>query len=382
MSEDSERANRTQATPNRGPRHEPPTIDAEPIAAGQTKAKAQPRPRMSLLSLIPATAALLVSVAALYYSIIDEAPQPAPAASPDSVIALAQRLEKVEARVAAFENRPPPSLPALPPPVDLTPLERRIAAAETSAETARRETIRLRDSLQSAAPTQVTPQVTQQVTPQIEFDIKPVEERIARIETELNDMRAALAAPKTQMRATEAPNVPASSANEAAALAAIAASLTQKIDKGTPLAREIAALEKIGTDAARIAALRPFANGAPSSIKLAQEFSAQSSAMLRTLRPAEGEGDLLDRMARSASSLVRVRPVGETTREDAPALIVRIEAALQRADVVEAMSLFAKLPKETQDAARDFSARAQQRAAADLAIRQLVDSSIERLAGK
>jgi hypothetical protein len=79
---------------------------------------------------------------------------------------------------------------------------------------------------------------------------------------------------------------------------------------------------------------------------------------------------------------VRVRPIGETMREDAPALIARIEATLQRADVVEAMSLFAKLPKETQDVARDFSARAHQRAAADLAIRQLVDSSIERLAGK
>ncbi|MEY3553034.1 MAG: hypothetical protein RL735_1382 [Pseudomonadota bacterium] len=378
MSEDSERANRTQATPNRGPRHEPPTIDAEPIATGQTKAKAQPRPTMSLLSLLPATAALLVSVAALYYSIIDEAPQPAPAASPDSVIALAQRLEKVEARIATFESRPAPSLPALPPPVDLTPLEKRIAAAETSAESARRETIRLRDSLQNAPPAQMAPQAA----PQIEFDIKPVEERIARLESELNDMRASLAAPKTQMRATEAPNVPASSANEAAALAAIAASLTQKIDKGAPLAREIAALEKIGADAARIAALRPFANGAPTSIKLAQEFSAQSSAMLRTLRPPEGDGDLLDRMARSASSLVRVRPIGETMREDAPALIARIEATLQRADVVEAMSLFAKLPKETQDAARDFSARAHQRAAADLAIRQLVDSSIERLAGK
>jgi hypothetical protein len=333
---------------------------------------------MSLLSLLPATAALLVSVAALYYSIIDEAPQPTPAASPDSVIALAQRLEKVEARIATFESRPAPSLPALPPPVDLAPLEKRIAAAETSAETARRETIRLRDSMQSAPPAQMAPQAA----PQIEFDIKPVEERIARLESELNDMRASLAAPKTQMRATEAPNVPSSSANEAAALAAIAASLTQKIDKGAPLAREIAALEKIGADAARIAALRPFANGAPTSIKLAQEFSAQSSAMLRTLRPAEGDGDLLDRMARSASSLVRVRPIGETMREDAPALIARIEATLQRADVVEAMSLFAKLPKETQDAARDFSARAHQRAAADLAIRQLVDSSIERLAGK
>ena len=378
MSEDSERANRTQATPNRGPRHEPPTIDAEPIATGQTKAKAQPRSHMSLLSLIPTTAALLVSVAALYYSVIDEAPQPAPAASPDSVIALAQRLEKVEARIATLESRPAPSLPALPPPVDLAPLEKRIAAAETSAESARRETIRLRDNMQSAASAPIAPQVAQQ----IEFDIRPVEERIARLESELAEMRTALAAPKTQMRATEAPNVPASSANEAAALAAIAASLTQKIDKGAPLAREIAALEKIGADAARIAALRPFANGAPSSIKLAQEFSAQSSAMLRTLRPPEGDGDLLDRVARSASSLVRVRPIGETTREDAPALIARIEAALQRADIVEAMSLFAKLPKETQDAARDFAARAHQRAAADLAIRQLVDSSIERLAGK
>jgi hypothetical protein len=333
---------------------------------------------MSLLSLIPTTAALLVSVAALYYSVIDEAPQPAPAASPDSVIALAQRLEKVEARIATLESRPAPSLPALPPPVDLAPLEKRIAAAETSAESARRETIRLRDNMQSAASAPIAPQVAQQ----IEFDIRPVEERIARLESELAEMRTALAAPKTQMRATEAPNVPASSANEAAALAAIAASLTQKIDKGAPLAREIAALEKIGADTARIAALRPFANGAPSSIKLAQEFSAQSSAMLRTLRPPEGDGDLLDRVARSASSLVRVRPIGETTREDAPALIARIEAALQRADIVEAMSLFAKLPKETQDAARDFAARAHQRAAADLAIRQLVDSSIERLAGK
>ncbi|MDB5642023.1 MAG: hypothetical protein JWN07_1340, partial [Hyphomicrobiales bacterium] len=218
-------------------------------------------------------------------------------------------------------------------------------------------------------------------------DLGPLEQRLSRLEgrldSELGPLRAALAAPKTEVRATQSPDVAGVAPQDAAALAVVAGSLRQQIDRGAPFAREASALQKLGADPARLGKLTPLAaTGAPSTARLAQEFNAVSSAMLRAGRPARADGDLLDRIARSAASLVRIRPAGESAGDDAPALVSRIEAALQRGDVPEALSVFDRLPDDVKAPARDWAVRARQRVEADAAARSLLDDALDTLARK
>jgi hypothetical protein len=105
--------------------------------------------------------------------------------------------------------------------------------------------------------------------------------------------------------------------------------------------------------------------------------------MLRAARPARAEnGDILDRLARGAASLVRIRPAGETAGEDAPALVSRIEAALQRGDLMEALALYDRLPADAKEPASTWAARARQRVDADSAARALLDEALDKLARK
>jgi hypothetical protein len=391
MSDDNDRANTTEATPNRGRRRDPATLEGESFAqkglgpepeAGAPKpsvtssaSPAAPREGLGLLSFLPAVAALLLAVASLYYTLVDDAPEPLPGASVETVAALGQRIERLEGQLAGLEARPvAPQGPRMTPqaPLDLGPLEQRLAAAEAKAESANAAALRAGERAEAAA----------RQAAAAKPDLAPLDRRLAKLDADLAQARETLAAPKTELRATEAPNVAAPVSSDAAALAVVTASLLQKLDKGMPIGREIAALEAIGAAPADIAALRPLAQGAPTTARLAQEFSALSSALLRAVRPVSPDTDLLDRLARSASSLVRVRPVGEAAGEDAPALIARMESALQRGDIVDALSLFGRLPTEARDVARDWAQRARQRADAELAIRRMVDTSIERIAGK
>jgi hypothetical protein len=174
----------------------------------------------------------------------------------------------------------------------------------------------------------------------------------------------------------------AASSNTASAMAVVATSLQQKLQHGEAFAREIAALEKLGADAKSLGALKPLAQGAPSAQKLAQDFSSHTSAMLRAAQPAQEGGDLLDRIGRSAASLVRIRPAGDSTQDNAPALISRIEAHLLRQEIEAAMVLFEKLPAPVQEPARAWSLNAKARAQADAAARNLVAQAINLIAEK
>jgi hypothetical protein len=256
---------------------------------------------------------------------------------------------------------------------NLAPLTARIEAVEKAAEGARTTAGRAMEQAQTPPKIPEAPRI----------DLTPLANRIARVEADLGPMREALAAPKTDVRATEAPDVPGVGPQDAAALAVVAGSLRQQLDRGAPFTREMSALEKLGAEPAKLAKLKPLAaTGAPSAARLAQDFGPVSSAMLRAARPARADGDIMDRLARSAASLVRIRPAGESAGEDAPALVSRMEGALQRGDVLEALALYDRLPAEMKEPARDWATRARQRVDAEAAARGLLDEALDKLARK
>lgn len=364
MKDETDKMAAAEATPNREGRRASPLIEGEALP-DQEAPKAEPaRAATALAPALPGLAALLLAGVALYLALNPSIPA---APSPEAVAALGQRLDRLEARLGALEGKPAPAMP------DLTPLAARLDAAQGAAEAARADAGRALQAAQNAPKPPEPPKV----------DLAPFEQRIGRIEADLGPLLSALAAPKTEMRATASPNVQGVSPHDAATLAVVAGSLRQQLDRGAPFAREMSALERLGADPATLGRLKPLApQGAPSAARLAQDFAPLAPAMLRAARPAPADGDMMDRLARSAASLVRIRPAGETAGEDAAALISRIEAALQRGDLTEALSAFDRLPLEAREPARDWAARARQRVEADAAARGLLDQALETLARK
>jgi len=396
MKDETDKSAEVGATPNRGLRREAPMIEGKAIETGpaapvapEPEPASAPAPELTPESAPEpaaargkfawqgpaAVAALLLGFGALYDALTPPAaPAPPPGATHESISALVQRVDALEARLVVQEARPTPVLPVPP---DLAPISGRLDAVEKVAADARAQTSR---ALEQARLQPVPP-------PQARVDLGPLDQRLSRLEARLDSdiapLRAALAAPKTEVRATQSPDVAGLALQDAATLAVIVGSLRQQLDLGASFTREASALEKFRVDPARLSKLTPLAAaGAPSTARLAQEFSRLAAAMLRAARPVRIEGDLMDRLARSAASLVRIRSVGESAGEDAPALVSRIEAALQRGDIAEALAAFDRLPDEVRAPARDWATRARQRVEALSAARSLLDDALDTLARK
>ena len=349
MSEDSERAAPDEAMPNRGRRRDPPIIDAQ---ANETS---EPTPAVartsgSRLGVLLGLVAIGLGGSSLYLSLNGHDTS----ANAEVTSALAQRLDRLERRVGALENKPAPVVP------DTAPLAARIGSLDTKADRIAAEATRAAQLAEEAL-RKPAGDTRSEAAP----DLTHIEQRLATLE----------------QRPTA---VPADERTlKAATTAMIAESLRQNLERGLPFTRDIAALEKLGADAKLLASLKSLAaSGAPTSVKLAQEFSSLAPALMRVAQPAPADEDLMARISRSAASLVRIRPVGDSTQDTAPALISRIETALQRNDIAQAVMLFDTLPATAQESARDWAQRAKARAQADAAARNLIAQAIDTIAGK
>ena len=346
MSEESERAAPDEAMPNRGRRREPPVIDAQ---ANETPAAAAPARATARLALVLALLASPLAAASLYLSLAGHDTS----TTSDATTALAQRLDRLERRVGAVESKPAPAVP------DTAPLAARIGSLDTKADRIAAEATRAAQMAEEAL-RKPSSDIRSETAP----DLSAIEQRLTALE----------------QRPLVAPDAPT---HKSAAISVVTASLQQNLDRGLPFAREIAALDKLGADAKILGTLKPMsATGAPTSAKLAHDFTNLSSALLRVAQPAPEGEDLMGRIGRSAASLVRIRPVGDSTQDNAPALISRIESALQRNDIAEAVTLFDKLPAPVQESARDWAQQARMRAQMDDATRHLIAQAIDSIAGK
>ncbi len=181
------------------------------------------------------------------------------------------------------------------------------------------------------------------------IDLGPLQTHIDAVEKKLGSVEAALAAPKDDIRAQQDRENAASQIEQGAraqAVAIVAESLLQRVDRGAPYQGDFAALEALGVGQAELAPLRPFAaTGVTSPRQLAEQFSSLASNVAIIEEAAE-DASLLNRLAREASHLVRIRRVGDVDPkdDDAPALVARIENALARLDVEEAFSVWTQLP--------------------------------------
>jgi hypothetical protein len=275
-------------------------------------------------------------------------------ASADAMAALAKRVDAVEGALAAAgrtasgdspktETRVT-SEPAAPK-VDLAPLEARLALIEKSAA-------------------------------QLADRLKPVEDKIEPLPGALTDLRAALTADGASAR-TGADQ--AQAAAKSAALVVVAQSIAAAIDAGQPYRPALEALGALKAPPAIVDALRPAAGGAPSLASLASGFAKIERALFVPPAPPEG-ANLLERLSRSASALVRVRPASDPEGDSPADHAARIERALARGDGAAALAAWEGLPDAAKAASADWAKALAARTSAQEAARALLSDAMARLA--
>lgn len=196
-------------------------------------------------------------------------------------------------------------------------------------------------------------------------DISGLEGTIASMTAELETVKTALAESQRQQEATrnELSNrlntaeqklqEPGSDARMARAVAATA--LKTAIERGGPFLAELDALASVAPDDAAVAGLKEdAATGVPSRADLARAFPPIANTMLDALQNTGAEDGVLSRLMNSASSLVRVREVGNVEGDAPEAIIARIENKIVNGDLKGAALEWDTLPEKAKAAAVDF----------------------------
>lgn len=237
-------------------------------------------------------------------------------------------------------------------PVDLQPIEARIAALETSAGNGTGAT--------GAAPETVT---------RLEADV-------TRLTTELTALREAVARTTEAVSSTETQlteriaaaeqklDEPRSDIEMARAVAASA--LKTAIDRGGPYLAELEAFASIVPDDPSVASLREHAAiGVPSRSDLVRDFQKTADSILDAVHQPDGDQGIFTRLMSSAASAIRVRPVGTVEGDSPEAIVARIETKLQNGDFKGAQIEWQTLPEAGQAAAADYKRTLDQRVAVE-----------------
>jgi hypothetical protein len=155
----------------------------------------------------------------------------------------------------------------------------------------------------------------------------------------------------------------------------LAQRLGDALQRGAPFGETLQALRANGTDTAQLSPLEPFAEkGAPTAAALARSFQPIGAAILRDDRTVAGS--FTDRLLRMAERVVTVRSVDEPGSTDLPSQVARMEQALERGNVQEAMSIWEGLPEPARRLSEEWAARAKARAAADAAAHAIAGDAI------
>lgn len=274
--------------------------------------------------------------------------------------AVVAALKPVEDRVAQVEQRPV---------VAVKPLEDRLALVEQATRGA------LDDVQRRLAA--IEPRIAAPV------DIKPVTEGLAQLDRRLAPVEARLAEQKSEARVTASPDAAVGAAASRATAVAVAAQAAQQaLERGAPYQVELATLEGLGVDAVKLAPLKRFAaTGAPTARALAGAFAPLANTVAANAGAQDAPQGVGDRLLSAAGRLVQIRKVGESG-DDAAALTSRIESALARGAVGDALAAWAKLPGPAKAASQAFGSDLAGRVAADDAVRAVQGEAFATLGRK
>jgi hypothetical protein len=199
---------------------------------------------------------------------------------------------------------------------------------------------------------------------------------LAALAARIDKIEAALAAPKNETRVAEEK---LAAADNPTAIAVTAEVADERLRSGVGFGPELAALQRMGVDAAALAPLEAVVNGAPTNSALAASFDAVAPHVLAATSQPD-TGSVTDRFLAHLHNLVKVRELNETTGDDPQALVSQIEAGSRRGDIGAALAAFDKLPEAARNAAGDWPTLARARQAAETALQSIREAAVGRLA--
>lgn len=165
----------------------------------------------------------------------------------------------------------------------------------------------------------------------------------------------------------------------ASAAAVVSQNLAESFQRNEALAGPIEALKTLGVAADRLAPLATYAQNPPPSLtSLGNELRDLTKASTEVGNGAQA--DFLTRLRQGAASLVEVRRTGEITGTDDAAHLARAEQAVGRGDLATAITLVGQLSAPSAGRFAGWKAKAEARAKAGDAIRQIRQESLAGLA--
>ncbi len=275
--------------------------------------------------------------------------------------ALAGRIEAVEQQAAGFASEldalrtemaqaagaPGEAGPAL----DLAPVDERLAALESALQ-------EMRDGSSQQ------PAFDEQLDAFRE-EIAAIGEAQATAAGRLETLERSLGELTTRVdEAAESPST---------AIIIAASALKAAIDRGAPFTTELETYSALNPDAPELGELGGMAAaGVSTRAQIAAESDAAANVMIAASRPVDPDAGILDRLAASAMGLVQVRPVGMVEGDGVPEIVARLDAAIQAGDYERALGEYENLPAEAKTAGEGFIAKVTARHAAD----RLVDAAL------
>lgn len=154
----------------------------------------------------------------------------------------------------------------------------------------------------------------------------------------------------------------------------------QPYDNSFSALRALGPLTQIGLSEAGEQSLALFAAaGAPTTASLLDESRTAASQVMTTLRSNSPSASWFDRLAGLASSVVRVRQLGETAGDDPGAIIAATQTALARGDAIFANAAWQRLPDAARQTSPVFTKRLNDRAMAEHALRTIMQGVAKML---
>ncbi|MBD9374798.1 COG4223 family protein [Rhizobium sp. ARZ01] len=269
-------------------------------------------------------------------------------------------IDALKSQVASINTTAPA------PTVDLQPIEARLAALETAATGSPAATARSGEEEQSIASLEAS-------VAKLTADITALRDETVAADRTAADQTAAL----TQRIDAAERKLDEPRTDVAMARAVAATALKTAIDRGGPYLAELDAFASISPDDPAVATLRPrAATGVPSRADLVRDFGPVADQMIEAVHQPTGDQGIVDRLLSSASSAIKIRPVGNVEGDAPEAIIARIENKLQNGDLRGAQIEWQTLPEVARNAGAAFKTTLDERIAVEDGVNAIVSGAM------
>jgi hypothetical protein len=160
-----------------------------------------------------------------------------------------------------------------------------------------------------------------------------------------------------------------------AARAVAFAALRRAAAAGGSFTSDLGMLSTLGVSGDAFESLRPLAaDSTPSAAELAAEFPGVASAILAATAGGDPDAGFFQRLVGSARGLVSIRPAGPVAGDDPPAIVSRMQAAVDKGDLATALDERDGLPDAGKEASASWAAAAADRIKIDSLIDQVAQT--------